>query len=232
MGASGIIAAIGTHRAIKSVPVPPAQPTSATGQPKTTQSLSSIMAELFRPRGLLFITLVYFAFGFGYIIYSTFFISLLKEQGMPEILAGLVWAVTGITGVLGSFMWGKLIDRWPNGFTLAFALVLGALGSALILTQVQAIEFAGAAFMGLALIGCPIIVTVLLKRAVAPERYTSSFSFITSIFAIGQMVGPLVGGLLVDNSGLASGMALTAVVLGIATLLGIAYALVQKRPAL
>jgi MFS family permease len=232
MALAGLVAAIGTHRVLSGshAPNPATPPVSSTSTPPQRKApLSAVMAELFQPRGLLFITLTYFAFGFSYIIYSVFFISLLKEQGMPETQAGLVWAATGFTGVLGSFMWGKLIDRWPSGFTLAVTLLIGALGAGLILTQVMLVEFLGAAFMGLALIGCPVIVTVLVKRAVPAERYTSSFSFITAIFALGQTVGPLVGGVLVDNSGLAAGIALTAIIMGLAVVLSVLYALVQKK---
>jgi len=229
MGLAGIV-----HRYILASRPPLARP--SPGQPAAKISLWATMTELFQPRGLLFLTLSYFTFGFGYIIYSVYFVSYLKEQGLPEILSGLIWAATGLAGVIGGFVWGRMIDRWPTGFTLALCLVFGTVGSGLILTGLLAIEFVGAALLGLALIGSPVITTVLLKRAVPAERYTSSFSFVTSIFAIGQMLGPVVGGALVDslhNQGtlvaLAAGIFLTAILLGTSALCATGYGWMQGK---
>lgn len=231
MGLVGIVAAFGLHRLLVANTPPPLSTERSTGpvQVHKPATLASIMAELFLPRGLLFITLTYFTFGFGYIIYSVFFISLLKEQGLPEILVGLVWAVSGGTGVFASFMWGRAVDRWPNGFILAASCGLGTLGAVLIMSGVFPVEFLGAGVMGLSLIGVPLIVTVLLKIAIPAEHYTSSFSFITAIFAIGQMIGPLVGGLMVDNFGLQAGIATCATLLTLAMLCSAAYGFVHKK---
>ncbi len=238
MGLAGLVAAFGTHRNIKRTnPPAPVVARSANPTPIVHYPLSAIIANLFRLRGLLFLTFSYFSFGFGYIIYSTYFISLLKEEGLPEVLAGLIWAVTGATGVFGGFLWGRATDRYPNGFTLSVALFIGASGGLLVLINSLAVQFVGAALLGLALIGAPVITTVLLKHAVPGERYTSSFSFLTALFAIGQTIGPLFGGIVVDslhNSGssnrdsLEGGLVITTVLLGLSGLFAVGYGLMQR----
>jgi predicted MFS family arabinose efflux permease len=227
MGLLGIVASFGVTRVIKAAPAP-VLPTPLHTKDTPRPSVVSIMTELFRPKGLLLLTISYFGFGFGYIIYSTFFIPLLVDQGMPSLYAGLIWSALGAAGVFGAFLWGRMLDRWPNGFTLAAGLGLGAVGALSVLVGGTFSEIIGAVLTGLSFLGPPLIVTVLLRREVAADRYTSSFSFLTSIFAMGQITGPLVGGIVVDNFGLIAGISVTAIMLGLATLLAIWYGLLHR----
>ncbi len=185
------------------------------------------LRRLLRPRGLLALTLAYLAFGCGYIIYFTFFIALVVQQGVPALLVGLVWSALGLVGAVGGLLWGRAIDRWPSGFTLAVALALGALGALGI--GGLALDGAGALLMGLCFIGTPTMVTALLQRAVPAARYTASLSVVTVAFALGQMIGPSIGGVVVDAHGLALGTASAAALLAIAALLAVGYGLVQRR---
>jgi len=75
---------------------------------------------LLRPRGLLALTLAYAAFGCGYIIYFPFFIVLAATQGVPALLAGLVWSAIGVIGAAGGLLWGDgpstagpPVSPWP-----------------------------------------------------------------------------------------------------------------------
>ncbi|MBO0782714.1 MAG: YbfB/YjiJ family MFS transporter, partial [Ktedonobacteraceae bacterium] len=138
MGASGGGAVIGLHRVLR-VHKDQAQPSGEGRINKQTDqaehAVVSLLIELLQPRGFLFATLSYVCYGFGYIIYLTFFVSLVVEQGLPSVLVGLIWAAMGIAGAVSGVMWGRAIDRWPTGFTLALTLVLGALGALSVLTH-------------------------------------------------------------------------------------------------
>lgn len=235
MGLVGLVAALGLRRVILASPPPPTVTaiknveSEVSAQPR---KLGAIIAELFQPQGLLLLTIAYFGFGFGYIIYSTFFIPLLVQQGLPALWAGLVWSVLGAAGIIGNLIWGRAIDRWPNGYTLAATLFVGMLGALSVLTTTLSLEVVGAILTGLSFLGPPLVVTVLLKKVVPAQDYTSSFSFLTAVFALGQISGPLVGGTVVDASGLVAGIGITALVMGISTFFGIGYALVQKKSSL
>ena len=185
------------------------------------------LTRLLHPRGLLALTLAYLAFGCGYIIYFTFFIALVVQQGVPALLVGLVWSALGLVGAAGGLLWGWAIDRWPSGFTLAVALALGALGA--LGVGGLALDGAGALLMGLCFLGTPTMVTVLLQRAVPAARYTASLSVLTAAFALGQMIGPSIGGVVADAHGLALGTATAAPLLASAALLAVGYGLVQRR---
>lgn len=233
MGASGGVVVIGLHRVLRlhedrfqlSREAPrPMRPTPAR------QPVGTLLVELLRPRGFLFATLSYIGYGFGYIIYLTFFVSLAVQQGLPPVLVGLVWAAMGIAGVVSGTMWGWAIDRWPTGFTLALTLVLGALAALSVLTHQLVLEAVGAACFGLSVfLGPPLILTVLLRRVVSGEHYASSYSFLNTLFGIGQVLGPLLGGFLVEQWGLVAGTASTSVVLFGAAFCALAYGVVQHR---
>ena len=75
----------------------------------------------------------------------------------------------------------------------------------------------------------PAIVSFLLRRAVSDERYASSFSILTTLFAIGQALGPAVGGIVADHQGLPMGTATAALIIGIGALLAIGYGITQQR---
>jgi predicted MFS family arabinose efflux permease len=199
----------------------------------TTEAQKSIwitIRPMFQPRRLLFLVLSYFCFGCGYIIYFTFFISLLAQQGVPTQNAGFVWAAIGFTGAISGWIWGNLIDRWPTGYTLAAPLALGALGSLTVLTSNLLWEAVGAALIGLtAFIAPPLIVTALLKRAVSDAEYATNFSTLTALFAVGQILGPLIAGQVIESVGLAAGTAISALVLALGALLALLYAVTQHH---
>jgi len=191
------------------------------------EGVLATLADLLRPRGTLTLTLAYVAFGCGYVIYFTYFIALVAHQGLPALFAGLVWSAIGVVGAVSALLWGRAIDRWPTGFTLAAALTMGAVGA--LGVGGLATDCIGALLMGACFIGTPTMVTALLQRAVPAARYTVSLSFLTMAFALGQMVGPSIGGVVADAHGLATGTASAAAILALAALLAAAYGLVQRR---
>lgn len=232
MAILGLASALGFHIS-RNRANPPLTEIATHGESAMTSSQQSVwitVRPIFQPRRLLFLVLSYFCFGCGYIIYFTFFISLLSQQGVPAQNAGFVWAAIGFAGVLSGWLWGNLIDRWPTGYTLVAPLALGTLGSLTVLTNNLYWEAAGAALIGLtAFIAPPLIVTALLKRAISDAEYATNFSALTTLFAIGQIIGPLIAGLVIERAGLAAGTAISALVLALATLFAFLYAVAQRQ---
>jgi hypothetical protein len=92
-----------------------------------------------------------------------------------------------------------LIDRFPTGFTLSLPLALGVIGSLSVLGQTTLLDYAGAALMGMAAFIAPaLMITALLKRAVAGEQYAVSYSLLTTLFAASQILGPRLRGRIIE----------------------------------
>lgn len=231
MGILGIVAALGYFLCRRHQSAPVVQQAKMASSHST---LWTTLRPLLLPSRLLWLALAFLSFGGGYITYFTFFIALLQQQGVPALYAGFAWAAIGLAASVSAWIWGRILDRWPSGFTLAVPLAFGVLGSLAVLTNTPGIEYTGAALVGLsALLAPPIMTTVLLKRAVPDKDYAISYSATTAIFAIGQIVGPLLGGAIISSLGLQAGIASSAGLLALAALCAVAYALAQrKHPAL
>ena len=121
------------------------------------------------------------------------------------------------------------MDRWPTGFSLAVPLLLGACGSLSVLAENRVWEYTGAALMGLsAFIAPALMVSTLLKRAVADEDYAAALSMLTACFALGQILGPLLGGFVIERVGLEGGTASSGIILGIASVCATMYGVQQR----
>ena len=227
MGLVGIFGACGLHRALRTSVAPP-RPVTAEGKAHPVGMLA-VLAGVLRPTGLLSFTLAYFLFGGGYIIYFTFFIALVVQQGFPAAQTGLVWVLMGLMGVVGGVGWGRVVDRWPSGFVFALALALGAVGALTVLVPARWVEVVGALLMGTAFIGAPALMTALLRRAVPEQLYAANFSLVTAIFATAQMLGPVAGGIVADARGLPLATALAGLLLGGGALFAALYGLLQTR---
>ncbi len=235
MGIAGCVASPGFYFSLRTLP--PLQtlltPPQASGElPQARPRLWTVLRQLFQPRRQLYLSLAYFGFGCGYIIYFTYFIALVEQQGVPALLAGFIWAAIGLAGVLSSWLWGSAVDRWPTGLVLAVPLALGAIGSLSVLTHSMPWEYIGAALVGLtSFIAPPLTVTALLKRVVTDEHYAATFSTLTALFAIGQLLGPLIAAFVIARNGLAVGTATSALMLGAGAAFACLYSIMQRaRP--
>ena len=63
-------------------------------------------------------------------------------------------------------------------------------------------EAVGAILLGACTIGVPTMVTALVRHAVPGTRYALALTWMTVAFAVGQTLGPLLGGSLADAHGL------------------------------
>ena len=169
---------------------------------------------LFALRRYRALTLAYFAFGAGYIDVVTFFgASLARAHGLS---VGAAWTVLGLSGIAGILIWGPLVDRLRSGLPVAFACATCAGGALLVAEGTPFGAFAGAVAIGISFIGVPAMVGALLQQRELGERYPRAFASMTVSLGIGQIIGPLAGGLVADRFGTAAAVAGGALALAVA----------------
>ncbi|RJR21957.1 MAG: MFS transporter [Desulfobacteraceae bacterium] len=142
---------------------------------------------------------VYFANGFTYVIYMTFFKAFLTvEVGLPEMQAAAMWALAGSFSIFSAAIWGAVSDRLGRKYALAlvffdFAMsfLLFALFDSLFPLYISVI------FFGTSLGGIPTIMGATAGDYVGPRLAPAAFGFVTLFFAIGQVLGPVFGGYLI-----------------------------------
>ena len=171
------------------------------------------------PRQLALLVGAYGLFGFGYVITTTFIVTIVRMTPEIRALEAWIWVLFGIAAVPSVAVWSKMGTR--VGLMPAFALAsiseaAGVLASVEWPTTagicVSAI-LVGGTFMGLTAIG------LMAARDAAGPAAQRAIGLMTASFAIGQMVGPTVAGYLFDRLGsfrAASLLAATALVLAAA----------------
>ena len=190
-------------------------------RPGQAQTIDEGMAGITR-KDIYHLGAIYFLFGYTYVIYATFIVTtLVQERGFTETVAGNFWSWVGFLSLFSGPIFGTLSDRLGRkaGLIMVFSIQLVAY-------LLVAFKLPGV-FLYLS-IGCygivawsiPSIMTALVGDYVGPQRTARVFGFITFIFALGQIAGPAVAGMLAEMYGsFASSFMMAAIFAAFAVLL-------------
>ena len=74
------------------------------------ENTASLIENIYRNKSILLIGLTYFAWGFSYLIFSTFFVDYLMIDIKLEMnVAGKFFAIAGIISVVSGIIWGDYL---------------------------------------------------------------------------------------------------------------------------
>lgn len=183
-------------------------------------------------RPLAFTLAAYACFGVGYIAYMTFIVAFLNSVGAGGLVTPF-WALLGACVIVNPFVWGPLQQRAPGARAMSVLMATLAVGAALPLwSHAPAALLLSGVLFGLSFLAVVTFTTVITRRVLPEHAWARGIVAFTSVFALGQVAGPLLTGLAADSAGgLRLGLGLSAAVL----LLGAALALGQPvragRPA-
>jgi MFS family permease len=157
----------------------------------------------FRSPAVWLLGVVYFLFGYTYVIYATFIVtSLVKEHGFSESVAGTFWSVIGFLSLFSGPVFGTLSDRLGRRAGLAIVFAIQATAYALVALPLPlGALYVSVACFGLVAWSIPSIMLAAVSDQVGPEHALSAFGFITFLFGIGQIAGPAVAGALAERTG-------------------------------
>jgi predicted MFS family arabinose efflux permease len=160
----------------------------------------------------------YALFGAGYIAYMTFIIAALKTTGAGPGEITTFWTILGISAAGAAFIWGPLLAGWRPGRGASLVLGILTVGALLpVFTTGVAAAIASAVLFGATFLTVVTAVTTAARRALPPQQWTSAIAILTTAFALGQCVGPLLSGALSDHaSGVRAGLGIGAVLLAAA----------------
>ena len=149
-------------------------------------------------RGLAGLTIAYGLFGFGYVITATFLVAIVRDTAAMRALEPWIWTIVGISALPSVLVWSWLSDRFGTFRAFALAsliLAIGVLASVEWRTPVGAVVaalFLGATFMGLTALG------ISGAQQLSPGQSQRAIGQVTASFALGQMIGPALAGMLYD----------------------------------
>jgi len=142
----------------------------------------------------------YFLEGLGYVVTGTFLVAVAKQMPALGGSAELLWVVVGLAGAPSSLLWVRAAQRWGGPEALIAAHLVQAAGIALpVFFGSLWIALVAAVFFGGTLMGITAIAVNLGGRISAqPARM---IGLLSAAFALGQMIGPVIGGWLAERQG-------------------------------
>ena len=159
----------------------------------------------------------YLLFGFGYIGYMTFIVTLLREQGIASGWVAGFYGLLGAGVVASSWIWAGLLQRFRGGQALALLTGILAVATLLPVISVQPLVVA----LSCGLFGCTFLsvvasTTAFVRHNLPPAAWAPGIGAFTVVFALGQILGPSLSGHLADGpGGLARGFVCSAIVLAL-----------------
>jgi predicted MFS family arabinose efflux permease len=145
---------------------------------------------------LAWLTIAYGLEGLGYIVTGTFIVSIAEKTSSFHSGATLVWMMVGLAGIPSCLIWSLLAKKWGYVKSLVAAMTLQSFGIAMPVFWMSQTSFIisallfGATFMGITTLA------TTLARQMNPSNSSRIIGNLTTIYAIGQMMGPTLAGVL------------------------------------
>lgn len=163
--------------------------------------------NIYREGVLYYLGIIYFLFGFTYVIYATFIVTtLVKERGFSESAAGNFWSWVGMLSLLSGPVFGTLSDRLGRKAGLVIVFTFQMLSYLLVASGLPgAFLYLSVFFYGVVAWSIPSIMAATVGDYVGARSAAAAFGLVTFIFGLGQISGPAIAGLLAEKSGSFSG---------------------------
>lgn len=175
----------------------------------------------------------YFLFGLGYIAYITFIVAWLRQNPVPDLspaaVTSIMWSALGAMTLLAPMIWRRVFNGRGDGIPMAATMAVLGTGAALplVVPSIMGVWVSGA-MVGASVLMVPAAATSFIKANLPRAAWGSGLAVVTSLFAIGQTIGPVGAGWISDHWGsLTAGLGISAALL----FAGALVALLQKpRP--
>lgn len=167
----------------------------------TPAPLPARCGEVFKGASLRRLIIAYGLFGFGYIITTTFLVTIVRITPVIRELEPVIWIIFGLAAAPSVALWAWLARRFSVAAAFALACVIeaaGVLASVAWQTTtgtVAAAILVGGTFMGITALG------LIQARALATGEPRRALALMTGAFGLGQIVGPAFAGALSDRLG-------------------------------
>lgn len=146
---------------------------------------------------LLFI-IAYGLEGLGYIITGTFLVDIIHNIPSLRAYSSYAWVVVGLAAIPSAPVWSWAITKFSPIFVLVIAYALQVIGIVLPVFSQSVFGILLSAFLfGMTFVGI-VTMTTSYARQLFPTQSALLVSLLTTVYAFGQIIGPIVASQLVD----------------------------------
>lgn len=156
--------------------------------------------NVYKNKQVWLIGIMYMSWGLSYIVFSTFLVDyLMVDRSFSKELAGLFFSIAGLVSVISGFLWGAISDRYGRmlALTILFSIQFFIL-FLMTITNDTMLLLAEIIVYGLTLWGVPTIMNAAVADFVSLRYVPVAMGFVTIFFAIGQIISPVITGLIID----------------------------------
>ncbi|WP_269431589.1 YbfB/YjiJ family MFS transporter [Bacillus sp. SA1-12] len=145
---------------------------------------------------LIWLIIAYGLEGLGYIVTGTFIVSIAEKTSYFHKDATLVWMFVGLSAIPSCLIWSLLAKKRGYVKSLVLAMAMQSFGMAIPAFWISKTSFIisallfGATFMGITTLA------TTLGLEINPSNSSRTIGILTAIFAILQLIGPLLAGVL------------------------------------
>lgn len=152
--------------------------------------------------GLVSLAACYGLFGFGYVVTATFLVAAVRASPVTRPIEPLIWLLVGLAGVPSVAGWAWVESRIGARQALGVACLVEAVGVAVgSVWEGPGGALTAAVLLGGTIMGITSLAFVVARGLVPPDGLDRAFAIITVAFGVGQVVGPVVAGVMADRTG-------------------------------
>ncbi|MFJ7735422.1 YbfB/YjiJ family MFS transporter [Lysinibacillus sp. NPDC097287] len=132
--------------------------------------------------------------GLGYIITGTFLVDIIHNIPPLEAYSSYSWVVVGLAAVPSAPVWIVLLSKYSPVRILTVAYVMQVFGILLpVFSQTVTSVLLSSFLFGLTFVGI-VTLTTSYARQLFPTQSNAVVSILTTFYALGQIIGPIVAG--------------------------------------
>jgi len=148
------------------------------------------------PKWLPWLLASYGLEGLGYIVTGTFIVAIAEQTPAFSGNATSVWVLVGLTAIPSCVLWAYFGNKYGYMSSLMVLLMIQAVGIALPAISTSSTSFyVSAILFGATFMGVTTLATAFARNK-NPLGSARTIAIMTTIYALGQMIGPSIAGVL------------------------------------
>jgi len=169
---------------------------------KNREKRNSLFREVYFHRSVMLVAFIYGLIGFAYLIPQSFIFSFILDVGINEQAAGRIMAIGGITSIISGPIWGAISDKIGRKPSLCMTLFIAGISVLIPIYFPVIYGFTASQILwGFTYVGMLSLTQALSTEQIHQSYASIALGYVTIYFAGGQILGPGLGGVMIDYMG-------------------------------